>query len=456
MSENTSSEHFGSLVPYATEAQAKCLQALAAEGGNFSGAARVLGLNRNSVRDAYRAAVKRAARRGFAPEFGWNGAGKRTAPINTVPDGFKLKGVSDLVDASGERERAWIKSTESPNENAHPAIPEAFIPREISEGKDGQGNTFARWTRYAPGERERWALMIEAAKEAAAEMRGAAGVTPEPLEAELDSDTMAVYGLGDPHIGMLAWGPETGEDFDLKIAASQTTAVVRRLIDSAPRSAVGLLVLVGDNFHADDDRQVTPGHGHKLTVDTRAAKVWRVGCRLWALQIREMLKKHSRVLVAIARGNHDPLTSFFMREWLVEAFANDPRVEILDNVAEHQYILFGGCLLGITHGHKTKPEGLVGVMSADVPEMWAAATACRHWITGHIHSKTWHDLRGCSLETLRTLAPADDYAAGAGYRSIQDSTVITFHKVFGEIGRQTVNRRRAGIMIEKHARGVKL
>jgi hypothetical protein len=255
---------------------------------------------------------------------------------------------------------------------------------------------------------------------------------------------------------MLSWGPETGFDFDLRIAEDQTTAVVRRLVESAPASEIALLALIGDNFHADDDRQVTPGHGHKLDVDSRAPKVFRLGCRLWKKQIECMLQKHRKVRVNITRGNHDPLTSFFMREWLCAIFAHEPRVEILDNVREHQYVLFGGVLLGLTHGHKTKPEGLSGVMAADVPEMWAEATAERHWITGHIHSKTWHDFRGCSLETLRTLAPADAYAAGAGYRSAQDSIVITYHKRFGEIGRQTVNLLRAGIAAERHAIGVKL
>lgn len=444
------------LVPFATAAQARCLLALAASGGNFTRAARELGVARGTMRDAFSGAKVRAARRGFAPDHGWQApATARTEPVGTVPVGFKVKGVSDLVDDDGNRKQAWIKSTESPVENAHEPVPVGFLPREISEGKDGQGNIFARWTRYAPGEADRLASLLEAVKSACAEMAGAAGIVLPP-QGELDSDTLAVYGLGDPHVGMLSWGPETGQDFDLKIADEMTSAVVRQLVYSAPPSETALLVLVGDNFHADDDRQVTPGHGHKLDVDSRSAKVFRVGCQLWRKQITCMLGKHKRVLVNITRGNHDPMTSFFMREWLAAVFENDPRVEILDNVREHQYLLFGGVLLGITHGHKTKPEGLAGVMAADVPEMWAAATAERHWITGHIHSKTHWDFRGCSLETLRTLAPSDAYAAGAGYRSAADSIVITYHRLFGQISRQIVTPRRAGIIVPRHEIGVKL
>lgn len=440
-----SAESVEALVPYATPAQARCLLAFVGAKGNLSHAAQALNFTRSSVQKAIRGAANRAARRGFAPAHGWNPPAARSEPVGTVPDGFKVWGVSDLVTGDGTRDRAWIKSREAPDPEAHGPLPEGFIPTRISEGKDGNGNTFARWTAYSPKEADRWQLMLESARQACLPMVGSAGTAPA-LEAECDDETMAVYGFGDPHIGMLANAAETGAaDFDLKIAEEQTTAVVRRLVDCAPASRVALLVLIGDNFHADDDRQVTPGHGHKLDVDTRASKVFRVGCRLWRTQIDRMLTKHQLVRVNVTRGNHDPLTSFFMAEWLRAIYANEPRVEVLDNVREHQYILFGGCLIAMTHGHKTKPDGLAGVMAADVPDMWAAATACRHWITGHIHSKTWWDFRGCSLETLRTLCPSDAYAAGAGYRSSRDSVVITFHKRFGEIARSTVNLARAGV-----------
>jgi hypothetical protein len=430
------------LRPYArTARQAEVLEALEAHGGNQTHAAKSLGVIRQTVADVVATAKRRAEQHQAAHKL----------PIDpAVPGNHRLKGVSTLSNADGTIDRQWAKTELESLEPKVAIIPEGFEVEGVSTMLDAQGNARIQWIRSNPKERDKLALLVDAATQAADLFAGK--VTPSKPPREVEANTLSVYGLGDPHIGMLSFGVETGANFDLKIAVEQTTAVVSRLVASAPPSELGLLALIGDNFHADDDRQVTPGHGHKLDVDGRAPKVFDVGCALWLAQIKCMLKKHRRVLVNVTRGNHDPLTSFFMNRWLRAMFKDEPRVEVLDNIAEHQYILFGKQLLGLTHGHKTKPEGLAGVMAADVPEMWAAALF-RHWITGHIHSKTFWDFRGCSLETLRTLAAPDAYAAGAGYRSAQDSVVITYHETFGEIGRATVNLARAGINIDRKPRG---
>jgi len=424
-----------------TDRQREIFDALLIHDGRVMQAAKALGVVHGVIGDVTRVVRRYAAQH----------QADHKLPIRPeVPPDHRLKGVSTLSNADGTIDQQWAKTERDSFEPAVPITPEGFEIDGVSTMLDAQGNARIQWIRSNPKERDKLTLLCEAAEQACELFAGKVKPTKAPKDTELD--TMSVYGLGDPHIGMLSYGVETGQNFDLKIAAEQTTAVVSRAVASAPPSAVALLALIGDNFHADDDRQVTPGHGHKLDVDGRAPKVFRVGCALWLAQIRCMLTKHKRVIVNVTRGNHDPLTSFFMAEWLRAMFKDEPRVEILDNIAEHQYILFGKQLLGLTHGHKTKPEGLSGVMAADVPEMWAAALF-RHWITGHIHSKTFFDFRGCSLETLRTLAPEDAYAAGAGYRSAQDTVVITYHERFGEIGRSTVNLARAGIDIARKPRG---
>src|SRR5688572_11137605 len=117
--------------------------------------------------------------------------------------------------------------------------------------------------------------MVDAVKAAVEPLDGGCKPRRAPPRKSLE-ETLTVYGLGDPHVGMLAWEPETGASFDLKIADRITSETIVRLIAAAPPSRVGGLALIGDNFHADDDRQVTPAHGHKLDVDGRSAKVWRV------------------------------------------------------------------------------------------------------------------------------------------------------------------------------------
>ena len=58
-----------------------------------------------------------------------------------------------------------------------------------------------------------------------------------------------------------------------------------------------------------------------------------------------------------------------------------------------------------------------------------------------------------TLETLRTLAPEDAYACGAGYRSTRSSVVVDIHAEFGEVGRQTVTPARAGVEMPRKLQG---
>lgn len=425
------------LLPYATETQAPVLKALL-EHDNHARAAKACGMKyASNVSHVVGRVRANAARRGYAPAHGWNPPAPKTAP-EIAPPGFELGAVSELVDADGDRTAAWNKLRQ---ERAEPeAPPPGFLVDRLSQFTDGQGKLIGQWKAYSPEKLERWEAAKAAIADAVAPHVGGAGCVAGPEPSDL-ADTLTVYGLGDPHIGMLAHADEAGEHFDLKIADRVTNEAVIRLLAAAPPSRTGGLVLIGDNFHAQNDQQVTPGHGHKLDVDGRFSKVWRVGTRLWVTQINRMLEKHSEVRVWVVCGNHDPDLSFLLAEFLRAWYRDEPRVTIGDNIREHQYYLYGKVLLGFTHGHRSKPDALMGVMATDVPEWWASATAERHWFTGHIHSKTFWELRGCTLESLRTLAASDAYATRAGYRSKRASIAVTYDPERGEILRATVGVR---------------
>jgi hypothetical protein len=265
----------------------------------------------------------------------------------------------------------------------------------------------------------------------------------------LPGDVLNFFALGDPHIGALADEDETGTNNDLKIATRDNDMFLDHMVAIAPLAATAYFCLIGDNSHADDNNQVTPSHKHKVDVDSRAHKIFRTGVRLWCRAVQRLLRTHERVIVDIRRGNHDPITAFFLAETIRAAFASDPRVEVLDNVREHNYYLFGKVLLATTHGDKCKPEALGDLMLADVPELCYQATVERHWITGHVHSRNAADFRTCSWESLRTIFPGDAWAKGAAYRSIRGSVVITYHKEFGEIERRVIGIERARAAFEK-------
>jgi UDP-2,3-diacylglucosamine pyrophosphatase LpxH len=251
---------------------------------------------------------------------------------------------------------------------------------------------------------------------------------------------MSCYVMGDPHAGLYAWDEEAGENYNLQKWADEHRAAMVELVDSAPASNEAVIVNLGDFFHADDHKSVTPGSGHSLDVDTRHAKVFREGCRTFEFLIDEALRKHQSVTVYVTKGNHDPESSFALAEVLRAVYRKEPRVEIRGGIAYREYHQFGCNLIGITHGDKAKPAQLSQVMAAEKPAEWGAAT-CRRWLVGHFHHQDRKEYPGCIVEIFPTLARNDAWHSGMGYLSEKAMTCIVFDKDHGEKGRRIVGIR---------------
>lgn len=253
-----------------------------------------------------------------------------------------------------------------------------------------------------------------------------------------DGDTIAVYPLGDPHIGMMSWGEETGKDWDLKIAEGKFLSVFDRLIRTAPNCKEAIIINLGDFFHADNAIGVTARSGHHLDMDGRYAKMVSVGMRIMRRMIESALEHHELVRVVTVQGNHDDCGAMFLRVALANIYENNPRVVVDQSPAPFHYVRFGKVLIGTHHGHSCKAPNLPGVMASDRAEDWGQ-TQFRYWLTGHIHHDSKKEYPGVTVESFRTLAARDAYAAWGGYRSGQDSKCIVYHKDFGEVERHTVN-----------------
>lgn len=369
---------------YATDTQKMYLYALQKH-GSMSAAARELGCNFNTVRQAIESAEKRAALKGYAPASGMT---------HPVPDPFVVRGTSTLYDEDGKAKLQWVK-TRLDDAKAMEAMKE-FV-----------------------------AYLVEDAK----------GLSPSvKAPAKTNADLLAVYPFGDPHFGMYAWAAEAGDDFDLDTAERLTLGAVDSLVASAPPAELALLILLGDVFHANDQSNVTPGHKHQLDVDSRFPKVILSGIKTFRHTILRALEKHKKVIVWIKQGNHDPQAIYALAFALAAYFENDPRVEIEINPSKFSFLRFGKVLIGSTHGDTVKHGQLPGVMAADRPEDWGV-TKHRYWYTGHVHHTAVSEFPGVVCESFRTLAAKDAYAAGHGYRAGRDMRCIVQHKEYGEIAR---------------------
>lgn len=416
------------LLSVATELEALVVFAWA-RGLTFKQIGAELGIEEEAARGRMRQCRRRLVKK--------DGAG------NPMPPGQRLRGVSVLTDKSGALERRWDKTErDSDDPAAFEPIPEGHHVKKVSTMLDGQGKPRVQWIQSEADAVQREADAIAALRESIAEY-----VRPvEPLAAPTftDADTETHYMLGDPHIGMLAYAPETGEAFDLKIAERDLLGAMDRLVAGAPRSSVGVLCPLGDNFHADDDRQVTPAHGHKLSVDSRAPKVARVGLNIMRRLIDRGLERHDVMHVRIVPGNHDPVTSRWLALCLEALYENEPRVVVFSNVNPVQIWEFGLNMFMLSHGDGFKLERSAGVMSTREPAMWGR-TKFRYSDQGHKHSDKTVELDGALGRHHRTLAPKDDYASKNAFESGQSAKAYTFHRAFGEIECKTV-----GVDLARH------
>lgn len=262
-------------------------------------------------------------------------------------------------------------------------------------------------------------------------------LSPIRAERKHNKRLMACYPIGDAHIGMRSWHEETGEDWDLSIAEHIQCGAMRKLVESAPEAESATIVNLGDWFHYDSMEPVTQRSGNVLDVDSRYAKMVRVGVMVMRQCIESALEKHKRVRVINAIGNHDDTGAIWLSVCLSHFYERNKRVIIEQSPAAFNYFRFGKCLVGIHHGHSCKADKLPGVMAADRPKDWGEAEH-RFWWLGHFHHQAVREFPGVTVETFGTLAARDAYAAAGGWRSRRYMQCIVLHDEFGEVARHTV------------------
>lgn len=369
----------------ATERQAEVLDAVKAN-DTKKAAADSLGISYTGLKKHFKSLAAKAAKRGMSPEHDMT---------KTVPEGFAVKGTSTLY-------------------------------------KDGVQSL--QWVKTCQDQQQQYEIMQEAI---AALCEDLPKVEARKTEHKHE-DLMAVYPLGDPHIGMLAWGEESGQDWDLAIAEQKFIGVFDRLVKVAPRCKEAVIVNLGDFYHSDNMDGVTTRSGHSLDMDGRYSKMIRVGVKIIRRMIESALEHHEVVRVINATGNHDDTGAMFLNIALDNIYENEPRVIVDATPTPFHYVKFGKTCFGVHHGHSCKMANLPSVMAADEPKMWGD-TNHRYWLTGHIHHDSMKEYAGCKVESFRTLAAKDAYATWGGYRAGQDSKCLVMHKEHGEIERHTIN-----------------
>lgn len=355
---------------------------------------------------------------------------KASKELGVVP-GTIEQTIKKLKDRA--RKRGW-----DPKHDLTKPIPEGFAIKKVTHHYDKEGNVQQHWVSKEPTKEEKFSRLKEAFESFAENYEGFSKASKKfKPNKKLSDKLLTTYNIGDAHIGMQAWHGETGKDYDLKIAKKVHVDAVRKLVSLSPDSRKAIVAAMGDLLHTDNNQNRTMASGHILDVDTRWERIVEAAIETVVACIEIALEKHEIVVVFCVKGNHDEHSSLMLAYVLKAWFKDNSRVEVRIPHNFYGYEKHGKCLLGFTHGHTTKLDNLPTIMAADVPKFWGE-TEYRHWYTGHVHHQSIKEYKGCTVETLRILAPEDAWAHKSGYRSGRAMHCDVWHSDHGKVQQHIV------------------
>ena len=351
-------------------------------GGNQTLAANKLGIARSSLQRRLAKAAK---------------TGNDGLAFKPVPFGHSVKGVSTLYNGDGIPVSQWVKTRVD------------HVPIED---------------------------LVEYFKDAFSSFEGIS----VPLEHTYMSDDqlLTIYPLPDLHHGLLAWGKESGTDWDISIGRELIQNTLAQLISQSRNSKTAIILNLGDYFHADDHKNMTPRSGNILDVDSRYMKMITTGVDLMISIIEMALTKHEKVIVRNLPGNHDLTACVALTVALSAYYTNNKRVSIDADPSEFFFYHFGNTLIAGNHGHRLKPNDMAIKMACEKPQEWGKSKY-RYFYFGHIHHETVKEIGNVRCESFQTIVAKDAHAANGGYMSGRSMTAITIHEQRGEVGRHKVN-----------------
>lgn len=234
-----------------------------------------------------------------------------------------------------------------------------------------------------------------------------------PFRQPKPSGLMLEVPIVDLHLAKLAWEPETGENYDIKIAERRFMQVIHDVCERARKYDFELIVFpVGNDFFNCDSIMGTTTKGTPQDNDSRWAKMYLKGLELLVHAV-SLLSEIAPVKVFNIPGNHDFHVSFQSVNYLYAWFRNNENVLVDRSPRPRKYVEFGKCLIGYTHGDK-EGKRLFGNMQVEMPEAWGR-TLYREWHTGHWHSERVKEDFGVKVRSLSSVTATDFWHYQSGF-----------------------------------------
>ena len=261
-----------------------------------------------------------------------------------------------------------------------------------------------------------------------------------------EGDFLLEIGLNDIHFGMLAWGLETGVDWDIKIAEEIFVTTVQKILERSKNFKISriLFPIGNDFFHLNSPDGVTPLAKNRLDYDSRLAKIYQAG-KIAVFKAVDYCLGVAPVDITWVPGNHDPETSYYLVDALKEHYRNVDQVTVNLSPKLRKYYQWGKCLLGMTHGNEEPHRDLPTIMAAEEPTMWSTSIY-REWHVGHTHKKKQTNyiagdtFGGVVVRTLSSISGTDAWHYKKGYiHPFRTGEAIIWDKTEGNVGTISIN-----------------
>ncbi len=356
--------------------------------GSQNKAAQLLGINRKSVDSMVHRLEEKAAKQGVAPHRDL---------VHQTAAGFETKRVSTAYKEDGTVALQW----------------------HIQEAKK-------------TSLKERLDAMLEGIKD---DLTGLKKAVKAP--SKVNADYLAMYMIGDHHFGLLADGETKmagdDDDWDVKIASQILLDVTERLTNRVGNAETGVLLNVGDFFHADSSKNETT-NGTMVDVDTRIGKTFKLAGRLFQLLIDKMLLTHKQVVVINVKGNHDSDMACHLSSCLELIYDKEPRVNVLQNYSKFIHFQWHNNLFVFHHGDRIKHEQILQAVIRNLDDEWSQSKN-RYCHLGHIHHHVAREYGSMLFEHWGSLTTTDQWHSDSGYGAERSMTAVVYHKEHGEDSR---------------------
>lgn len=236
-------------------------------------------------------------------------------------------------------------------------------------------------------------------------------IAPVPKQ---ESQKMLEINICDLHLAKLGWHRECGENYDSKIARKRFMEIIDgecARLEKIPVEKI-LFVWCNDFFNSDNMSNTTTG-GTSQHTDVRWQKMFLTGVEMLVEAI-DKLQHYAPVETFYIASNHCRTTEFYAINYLYAWFRNNDRVKIDLNCKARYYYQYGVNLIGFSHSYYEKKENLPGLMSIEVPEMWAKTTY-REYHLAHIHCEEVKEKNGIIFRWLPSVTGSDAWHYDSGY-----------------------------------------